>query len=139
MKFSLLFPQGLKEFIIKNRMKRILLKTLGIISLTLGIFGIVLPILPTTPFLLLSSYLFLKSSDRLYKWLINHKIFGPYIKNFQEDKSIPRKVKISSISLLWLTITTSALFFVQILWVKFLLFAIAIGVTIHILHYKTKK
>ncbi|MCK9163611.1 MAG: YbaN family protein [Bacteroidales bacterium] len=120
-------------------MKRILLKTLGIISLTLGIIGIALPILPTTPFLLLSSYLFLKSSDKLYCWLINHKILGPYIKSFQEDKSIPLKIKISSISLLWITITISALCFVPILWVKILLFAIAIGVTIHILHYKTRK
>lgn len=120
-------------------MKKVLFKILGLISLGLGILGIFLPILPTTPFLLLSSYLFLKSSERLYCWLINHRIFGQYIKDFQIDKSIPIKVKISSISLLWITITISAVFFVPILWVKFLLFAIAIGVTIHILHYKTKK
>ncbi len=120
-------------------MKKIIFRILGFTSLTLGIIGIVVPILPTTPFLLLSSYLFLNSSEKLYNWLRNNKILGQYIKDFQDDKAIPLKVKISSISLLWITISISAIFFVHILWLKLLLFAIAIGVTIHILHYKTKK
>ena len=120
-------------------MKKIIFRTLGFTSLILGIIGIALPILPTTPFLLLSSYLFLKSSERLYNWLLNNKILGQYIKDFQIEKSIPLKVKISSISLLWITISTSAIFFIHIIWLKLLLFAIAIGVSIHILHYKTKK
>ena len=120
-------------------MKKIIFRILGFTSLTLGIIGIALPILPTTPFLLLSSYLFLKSSERLYNWLLNNKILGQYIKDFQIEKSIPLKVKISSISLLWITISTSAIFFIHIIWLKLLLFAIAIGVSIHILHYKTKK
>ncbi|MFA6201119.1 MAG: YbaN family protein [Bacteroidales bacterium] len=120
-------------------MKKIIFRILGFTSLILGIIGIVVPILPTTPFLLLSSYLFLNSSEKLYTWLRNNKILGQYIKDFQEDKSIPLTVKISSISLLWITISTSAIFFIHFLWLKLLLFAIAIGVTIHILHYKTKK
>ena len=120
-------------------MKRIIFRILGFTSLILGIIGIALPILPTTPFLLLSSYLFLKSSERLYNWLLNNKILGQYIKDFQIEKSIPLKVKISSISLLWITISTIAIFFTHIIWLKLLLFAIAIGVSIHILHYKTKK
>lgn len=120
-------------------MKKIIFRILGFSSLILGIIGIALPILPTTPFLLLSSFLFLKSSEKLYNWLLNNKILGQYIKDFQIEESIPLKVKISSISLLWITISTSAVFFIHILWLKLLLFAIAIGVTIHILHYKTKK
>ena len=120
-------------------MKKIIFRILGFTSLTLGIIGIVVPILPTTPFLLLSSYLFLNSSEKLYTWLRNNKILGQYIKDFQEEKSIPLKVKISSISLLWITISTSAIFFIHFLWLRLLLFAIAIGVTIHILSYKTKK
>jgi uncharacterized membrane protein YbaN (DUF454 family) len=120
-------------------MKKIIFRILGFTSLTLGIIGIALPILPTTPFLLLSSYLFLKSSERLYNWLLKNKILGQYIKDFQIEKSIPLKVKISSISLLWITISISNIFFINIIWIKLLLFAIAIGVTIHILHYKTKK
>lgn len=96
-------------------MKKIIFRILGFTSLILGIIGIALPILPTTPFLLLSSFLFLKSSEKLYNWLLNNKILGQYIKDFQIEKSIPLKVKISSISLLWLTISTSAIFFIHIL------------------------
>lgn len=120
-------------------MKKYLLQTLGLISLSLAILGIFLPLLPTTPLLLLSSYLFLKSSDKLYNWLINHKYFGQYIRDFQIDKSIPLKVKILSISLLWLTISTTAIFVIDKLWLRILLFAIATAVTIHILNYKTRK
>jgi len=120
-------------------MNKIVFRILGFTSLTLGIIGIVVPLLPTTPFLLLSSFFFLKSSKKLYHWLLNNKILGQYIKDFQEEKSIPLNVKISSISLLWITISISAIFFIHILWLKLLLFSIAIGVTIHILHYETKK
>jgi hypothetical protein len=120
-------------------MKNFLFKLFGIISLGLAILGIFLPILPTTPFLLLSSFLFMRSSDKLHKWLIEHKIFGQYIKDFQEEKAIPLKVKISSISFLWITILLSVFFFIEKLWVELLLISIAIGVTIHILQYKTKK
>ncbi|MDD2530752.1 MAG: YbaN family protein [Bacteroidales bacterium] len=120
-------------------MKKFLFKLFGIISLSLAIVGIFLPILPTTPFLLLSSFLFMQSSDKLHKWLTEHRVFGQYIKDFQEYKSIPLKVKITSISFLWITILLSVFFFIEKLWIKLLLISIAIGVTIHILKYKTKK
>ncbi|MCL2039394.1 MAG: YbaN family protein [Bacteroidetes bacterium] len=113
---------------------------IGIISLGLGILGIFLPLLPTTPFLLLSTILFARSSKKLHNWLINHKVFGNYIRNFIEEKSIPLKVKISSTLLLWFTILFSIFFVIEDkTWLQILLFAIAIGVTIHILHYKTKR
>lgn len=118
---------------------KILFKIIGLLSLALGILGIFLPLLPTTPFLLLSATLFAKSSDKLYHWLMNHKYMGPYIRNFREHKSIPLTAKIISVGLIWITISYSALFVVPLLWVKILLFAIALGVTIHILSYKTLK
>lgn len=120
-------------------MKNFFFKLFGVISLSFAILGIFLPILPTTPFLLLSSFLFMRSSPKLHKWLTEHKIFGQYIKDFQQQKAIPLKIKISSISFLWITILISAFFFVEKLWLKFLLIAIALGVTIHVLHYKTKR
>ena len=61
---------------------------LGTLSLALGILGIFLPLLPTTPFLLLTAALYFKSSPRLYNWLLNHKHLGPYIRNFRENKAI---------------------------------------------------
>ena len=82
---------------------RILLTILGLISLGLGILGAFLPVLPTTPLLLLAAALFLRSNKRLYDWLMNHPRLGTYISNFMEHKSIPLRVKIVSITLLWLT------------------------------------
>ncbi|MDR0971926.1 MAG: YbaN family protein [Bacteroidales bacterium] len=120
-------------------MKRIVLLSFGIISLLLGVLGIFLPLLPTTPFLLLSSFLFIRSSNKLYLWLINNPLLGKYIIDFQQEKTIPLKVKLSTIIILWTTISISAFVFVKLLWIKLLLFAIAIGVTWHILSFKTKK
>jgi uncharacterized membrane protein YbaN (DUF454 family) len=112
---------------------------LGIISLGLGVLGIFLPILPTTPFLLLSAFLFARSSQRLHAWLLNHKILGKYIRNFLQEKAIPLHIKIYSISVLWLTIICSITFAASgKLWLQILLAAVAVGVTIHILSYKTK-
>lgn len=111
----------------------------GTISLSLGLLGIFLPVLPTTPFLLLTAFLYLKGSKKMYQRLMKHPTLGPYIRNFQEYKAIPLKTKIFSISLLWITILISAIFFVKIFWLKMILLVVAVGVTIHILSYKTLK
>lgn len=103
----------------------------------LGVLGVFLPLLPTTPFLLLAAYLFSRSSERFYNWLMNHRIVGNYIRNYREKKGISLKVKISSLSLLWVTILYSAFFVVGLLWVKILLLLIAAAVSIHILSFKT--
>ncbi len=110
---------------------------LGALSLGLGVLGIVLPLLPTTPFLLLTAALWLRASPRLYRWLITQKQLGPYIRNFQENRAIPLRAKIVSLLLLWGTILYCIFGVVEPLWLKLLLAAIAIGVTIHILSYKT--
>ncbi|MDR2652489.1 MAG: YbaN family protein [Prevotellaceae bacterium] len=118
---------------------RYLLVLLGIISLALGVLGIFLPILPTTPFLLLSTALFAHSSKRLYSLLLNHKILGKYIRGFLNEKAIPLRIKIFSISAMWLTMLYVIFFVVtERLWLQLLLFATAIVVTLHILSYKTK-
>ena len=105
----------------------------------MGITGIFLPILPTTPFLLLAAALFARSSGRLYVWLINHKIFGEYIRNFREDKAISLQAKIISISTLWLFMSYSIFLIVSHRWyLQALLASIALGVTIYILSFNTK-
>ncbi|MDR0546085.1 MAG: YbaN family protein [Dysgonamonadaceae bacterium] len=112
----------------------------GFISLGLGILGIFLPLLPTTPFLLLSAFLFARSSQRLHVWLLNHRVFGQYIRDFLQEKAIPLRVKIYSISVLWITIICSIVFAAAgKLWLQILLAVVAVGVTIHILSYKSKK
>ncbi|MFX1374766.1 MAG: YbaN family protein [Promethearchaeota archaeon] len=72
----------------------------GFISLILGVIGIVIPILPTTPFLLLASAAFAKSSKRFHKWLLNNKILGSYIRNYKEGKGMPVKIKVMTLTLL---------------------------------------
>ncbi len=120
-------------------MRKRLFIVLGFIFLGLGILGIFLPLLPTTPFLLLAAWLFAKSSERLYRRLLNDKYVGNYIKDFKEYRSIPLKTKIFAISLIWLTMGYSIIFVIKIIWVKIVLLIVAIGVTIHILSFKTKR
>ena len=111
----------------------------GCISLILGIIGIFLPILPTTPFLLLSATLFIHSSPRLYTWLLNQKYLGPYIRNFKEHRAIPLRTKIISVSLVWITLLYCALFTDVHFLFRLLFIFLAIGISIHIISYKTLK
>ncbi len=110
---------------------------LGTLSLILGIIGVFLPVLPTTPFLLLSATLYLHSSPRLYNWLLSHPHLGVYIRNFREYKAIPLRVKVVSVSLVWLTLLYCAFFVAKEWWMSLAFIAIAVGVTVHILHYRT--
>ena len=119
-------------------MKYILI-ILGSISLALGVIGIFLPLLPTTPFLLLSAALYVRSSENLYNWLIHQKYLGTYIRNFREHKAIPLRVKVVSVSLVWITLLYCAIFVAKEWWMSAMFIAIATGVTIHILSYKTLK
>ena len=70
---------------------------IGVVSLVLGGAGILLPLLPTTPFILVAAVAFAKSSDRLHQWLIEHNVFGPLIANWRRDGAISRPTKIASI------------------------------------------
>lgn len=116
-----------------------ILAFLGSLSLALGILGIFLPVLPTTPFLLLAAALYVRSSERLYNWLMQHRHLGPYIKNFWENKAIPLRVKIVSVGLVWVTLLYCAVFVAKEWWMSLVFVIIATAVSIHILHYKTLK
>jgi uncharacterized protein len=110
---------------------------LGTSSLAVGIAGIFVPILPTTPFLLLTAACYARSSKRFYNWLISNRLFGDYIRNYLERRGIPVKVKASSLALLWISIGCSAAFATDTLWVRIILIVIAIGVTTHVLFLRT--
>lgn len=115
-----------------------LLIFLGTFFLIISFIGIFIPILPTTPFLLLAAACYAKGSKKFYNWLINNKWFGEYIKNYRERKGIPFSVKIISITILWITIAFSIFIIVSNLLIQIILISIAIAVTIHILTIKTK-
>jgi uncharacterized membrane protein YbaN (DUF454 family) len=127
----------MKELMKRNYIKKWFYVLAGLTSLGVGAVGVFVPLLPTTPFLLLAAACFLRSSDRLYQWLMNHRIFGSYIRNYREHRAMSITSKILVISLLWITIGYSILQVVQILVIQIILFMIAFGVTIHIITLKT--
>ena len=116
-----------------------LLIILGSICLMLGIIGIFLPLLPTTPFLLLAAALYFRSSERLYQWLIQQKHLVSYIRNFREFRAIPLRAKIISVSIVWITLIFCAITISEQIWIKSLFIILAISITWHILSYKTLK
>lgn len=115
-------------------MKKLLL-VLGLLSLVLGIIGIFLPLLPTTPFLLVSCYCFSKSSYRLHRYLMENKIFGEYLKNYTEKRGITFKSKISALIFIFLSIGYS-IYKVENIYLKCFLVLVLIGVSYHILSLK---
>ena len=119
--------------------KRNLLITGGTLSTGLGITGIFIPVLPTTPFLLLAAYCYLRSSNRLYQWLLNNRFFGGYVKSYIEGRGMPLKLKIITICLLWISIGLSVAFGVENIAVRSLLIFIAVAVTLHIILIKTRR
>ena len=106
--------------------------SIGFVSVILGIIGIFLPVLPTTPFLF-------RGSPRAYRWLMNHPRLGPYIKSFREDKSIPLRIKIIAISTLWLTAIHCSIFIFPWLWLKLAMILLATAITLYILSFKTRR
>ncbi len=118
--------------------KRVLWLLIGYSVTVLGAVGVFVPLLPTVPFLLLAVFCFLRSSPARARRLLNNKWLGPPLRDYYQDKSVKRSVKIKSIAFLWVSLCVSMIF-IQLLWVRLLLACIGIAVTIHILALKTKK
>jgi len=127
----------MKDSLLSSKLIRILLIVTGTISVFLGIIGIFLPLLPTTPFLLLAAYCYAKSSERFYDWLLTNRICGKYIRNYREGLGIKPLHKLFTIILLWVTIGYSVIGIVNNNWIKLGLIIIAISVTIHLIKLKT--
>ena len=121
----------------KQKCVRILLIAAGTLSVGLGILGVFVPVLPTTPFLLLAAACYARSSQKFYDWLLNNKYFGNYIRNYQQRKAVPLKAKVLTIALLWATIVCSVMFAVESFVVRVLLILIAVGVSIHVFSLRT--
>lgn len=109
----------------------------GTLCVVLGVVGMLLPILPTTPFLLLAAFFYARSSERFLHWLLTNRWFGAYIRNYRAGLGIPLKQKILTILLLWVTIVYAVWFVVSAWWLKLLLVGIAAGVTAHLVKIKT--
>ena len=110
----------------------------GTVSLVLGTIFIVVPLLPTTPLLLLALACYCRSSKRMTRWVLTNRYFGNYIRRYREGKGIPLKTKIVALAALWITISYSAFFIVNRWWVvQLILFAIATAVSVHIIKLPT--
>mgnify|MGYP000858277748 CR=1 FL=1 len=115
-----------------SAIKKILLMVIGSLSLGFGIIGIFLPVLPTTPFLLLALACYLRSNKKLYNFILTNKHLGPYVKDYVSGNGIPMKMKRRAIFILWLTIGFSAVFIVKDILVRIILLIIASMVSFYI-------
>jgi hypothetical protein len=120
----------------RNPLIRYALLALGWLCVALGVIGIFLPILPTTPFLLLAAACFVRSSKRFYLWLVLHPRLGPWVRDYLEGQGIPLKAKVYSIALMWLSIALSC-YLVPLFWARAFMLTSAVLVSIYILKQKT--
>lgn len=116
---------------------RILLIVLGSLCVVLAGLGVLLPGLPATPFLLLASFAFARSSKKMHDWLINNKVFGPILSDFLDRKGIRLHIKIISLIMMWGMMLVSVLFFIENDKVKYTAAGGAVIGTIAILRFKT--
>ena len=116
---------------------RYVLLVCGCISVVLGVIGIFLPVLPTTPFLLLAAACFARSSTRFYQLLVKHPTLGPWIRDYLDGQGLPLKGKVWALLLMWASISVS-MWVVPLLWVRLFMLMSAICVTVYILKQKTR-
>lgn len=101
-------------------MQRLLLLSLGWLAIALGTLGIVLPLLPTTPFMLLAAWCFARSSPRFHHWLMWRSPFGRYLRHWQQHRAMPPGSKGRAIALVVMSFALS-LYLVKVLWVRVML------------------
>jgi hypothetical protein len=125
--------------IIANPVARYLVMACGWFFTVLAFFGAMLPILPTTPFLLLAAACFYRSSGKFYQWIMYNKLFGHYLRDYKAGMGVPVRVKVTTLVFTWISSMVSVIFFIPYLWLKILVIAISAAITIHILLIRTRK
>ena len=125
-----------EEVIARSKLKRTTLVALGFVFVGIGAVGIVMPLLPTTPFLVLAAMLFSKSSERFHKWLLRNRVFGTYLRHYELGTRIPKSLKIRTIALLWTSLAISA-FLVDS--PRILLAIVGACVTAHVVMIRSRK
>lgn len=107
----------------------------GFISLGLGFAGVFLPVLPTTPFVLLSAFCFAKSSERFHRYLLNHRIFGRTVRDFQQKRIIAKKTKVKALFSMWIMLTLSIVLCVPNMPLRLIVALIGVAATIYIISF----
>ena len=124
---------------VSGKLKRRLFVIAGTICVGIGVVGIIVPMLPTTPFLLLAAICYMRGSQRLYNALLCNRFIGSYVKNYLEGRGMSLKTKIWTLSLLWAAVACSAVLATDSLTTRIILAIVLAGVTIHIILIKTTK
>ncbi len=106
--------------------KKIILVFLGSASLVVGVLAAFIPGLPTTPFLLLAAWLYLKSSKRLHEKLLRNKFLGGFIRDFHENKGMKKRIKIQAIGTMWIMVLISSIFMIEILGLKIIVIMLGV-------------
>ncbi len=118
---------------------RLILLICGFIMAFMAMLGALLPLLPTTPFLIASAACFYRSSAKFYNLIMFNPYFGHYLRDYKEGKGIPLRVKISSMSFMWISTLISVLFFIPVTWLKILVVAFSLAITVHVFMIRTKR
>ena len=120
-----------------SRLRRLLLTATGLAATGLGVLGIILPLLPATPFFLLAAYFFSRSSPRFHRWLLANRVFGSYIDNYRSGRGLGVAEKWVTIGTLWVALAVTGTTVLTAWWGRALLLAVAVGVTTHLLRLPT--
>lgn len=120
---------------------RVALIATGVLFVVLGVVGVFVPVLPTTPFLLLAAACFVRSSERMHRWLLENCVFGEYLRRYRDGEGLPPALKLWTLGMLWTTLAISAFVAVpaRLWWGRLLLLAVGLGVTIHVLRIRTRR
>lgn len=121
----------------RGRIRRWFLVAAGTVAFGVALLGVFVPLLPTTPFLLLAAGCWMRGSQRLYDWLLHHDWFGDYVRNYVEYRAVRPRVRVVTLVLLWGVIGATALLAVGSWWMRALLAVVALGVTWHLLQLKS--
>jgi uncharacterized protein len=130
-------PKTNTKTVTRHKFVRAFLFAAGSVFLGLGAIGVVLPVLPTTPFLLLALACYFRSSERMTHWMLTNKYFGKYIKNYREGKGIPLKTKVVAITILWVAILYSSFFIIPFWVAQLIMLVVAVAVTVHLVKLPT--
>jgi uncharacterized membrane protein YbaN (DUF454 family) len=121
-----------------NRLYRGLLIAVGTVSVGLGVLGILLPVLPTTPFLLLAAWCYARSSERFHLWLLSNRWFGGYIRNFREGRGMPLRQKAVTLAILWVTAGFTVAVVLSAPWARAAVLLIAGAVSVYLVRLRPR-
>lgn len=122
---------------VKNVFLRWILISCGWLAVAGGVIGIFLPLLPTVPFLLLAVACFARSSERFHRWLVEHNHLGPLLRDYLRGAGMPLRAKAIAIGMVWVSFPATTILFARDFWLKTVLIAVAVGVTLYLLSLPT--